>query len=144
VATVLHALPSVSVTSVHTTEHHTHTSSSSSSDEGGGGGEAAAPAGGCNGDFDLGQQAVVNSRNPPGIACNNFNAPTNCPTGMYIRFLHQRSCYCVAHCDDYTNNPQPGQACTADGSWVCDHWQSRSTNNHSTFCAPAEWNLCRR
>jgi hypothetical protein len=130
----------------------THSSSSSSSSNNSSNSDSPTPAArsryqgedGCDGDWQLGENAVINSRNPPGIECNSYSAPTNCPTGLYIQMRSQRKCYCVARCSDYNTNPAEGQACTADGSFVCDHYGSLSTTNHAVFCAPAAWNLCRK
>jgi hypothetical protein len=132
-----------SVSYSQTTTTTTTTSSSSSSRSGGGSAKYRGPDG-CDGDWQLGRNAVVNSGNPPGVECNSYNAPTNCPTGMYIQMRSQRKCYCVARCDEYNTRPAEGQACTPDGSWVCNHYGSLSTTNHSVFCAPASWNLCRK
>jgi hypothetical protein len=52
-------------------------------------------------------------------------------------------CICVARCEEMKSQPAPGQACTTDGSWVCQHYGARN-GNHATFCAPANWNLCTR
>jgi|GEM_PF-3276258 len=122
----------------------THSSSSSSSTTRTSPGSGARGPDGCDGDWSLGEMAMVNSRNAPGVECNNANAPTNCPTGMFIKLHSQNKCVCVAHCSDYMGRPTEGAACTQDGAWVCDHFQSLSSRNHSTFCAPAAWNLCKR
>jgi hypothetical protein len=134
------ALGGFSMSSSSTTTHTTSTSTSTST--GGGGSSRYKGQDGCDGDWHLGQNAMVNSRNPPGIECNNPNAPTNCPTGMYISLRSQGKCYCIARCSEYNSQPAEGAACTADGSWVCNHYQSLSTTNHSVFCAPAAWHLC--
>lgn len=135
------ALGGFSMSSSSTTTHTTSTSTSTSSG-GGGGSSRYRGQDGCDGDWHLGQTPMVNSRNPPGIECNNPNAPTNCPTGMYISLRSQGKCYCVARCSEYNSQPAEGAACTADGSFVCNHYQSLSTTNHSVFCAPAAWHLC--
>jgi hypothetical protein len=133
---VMGAIPQVSVSSTRT-ETRTHTTSTSNSEQ------PSTGPGGCDNDFELGSTAMINSRSDIGVKCNNFYGPTNCPTGMFIKLHRPRECVCIARCDEWKSQPAPGQACTPDGSWVCDHYGARN-NNHATFCAPANWNLCRK
>jgi hypothetical protein len=116
------------------TERHT-TSTSTSNDD--------SPAEEqCGGQWTLGSTAMVNSRNPMGTECNDYYAPTNCPTGFYIQFPKKGKCYCMVRCSELVSAPAPTQNCTPDGSWVCNDYHSTISKNHATFCAPAEWNLC--
>jgi hypothetical protein len=96
----------------------------------------------CGGQWTLGSTAMVNSRNPMGTECNDYYAPTNCPTGFYIQFPKKGKCYCMVRCSELVSAPAPTQNCTPDGSWVCNDYHSTISKNHATFCAPAEWNLC--
>jgi hypothetical protein len=130
---VFGALSSISVSSTTTSTTSSSSSSSSGSDEG----EER-----CGGEWTLGSSAVVNSRNPMGTECNDYYAPTNCPTGLYIQFPKKGKCYCMVRCSELVNAPAPSQNCTPDGSWVCQDYHSTISRNHATFCAPAEWNLC--
>ncbi len=138
---------SISFSGSRTETHSTSTRTTSSDDGSGGGGDSGGGGGGggCKGDFALGESAMINSRNDLGIECNNYNAPTNCPTGLYIQFAKPKQCFCIARCGDFKRNPREGEACTDDGNWVCQHYQATSySTNHAVFCAPKGWNLCHK
>jgi hypothetical protein len=126
-------LGNIQISGSRTTTHTTTTTHTSSDDP---------PAPGrCDDDFELGSMAVVNSRNDIGIKCNDYYAPTNCPTGFFVRLHKPRECVCVARCEEMVSRPAPGQSCTKDGTWTCNHYGARN-GNHATFCAPVAWNLC--
>jgi hypothetical protein len=135
VGNALSMLPSVSVQT--SSERH-EGPAAASADSSGGGGDA------CDGDFELGSTSYFDSGAHIGDECNSYRNPTNCPTGVYIHLGHPRRCVCVVRCEEYGSRPAPGNACTQDGSWVCEHYQSKVGRAHAELCAPREWNLCHR
>lgn len=94
----------------------------------------------CNGDFTLGKNFITNSNTDLGTACDK-DPPTNCPDGTFVKF--NGNCYCTVACSSFQTTHNPGDNCTSDGMWVCQHvLATNASMNEDVICTPKEWNLC--
>lgn len=96
--------------------------------------------GACNGDFTLGRNFITSPSTELGTACDS-DRPTNCPDGTFVKF--DGKCYCTVACSSFRTTHNPGDNCTSDGVWVCQHvLATNADKNEDVICTTKAWNLC--
>ena len=118
-------------------------SNNGGSNNGGSSSGGSSGGGGCYGDFSLGQNAITSGTSQTlGEACNNSNAPTNCPDGTFIKFADTGECVCIVMCSSL-QGVSLGDPCSKDGSWMCEKILATNPGaNTATVCVPTKWGLC--